>query len=99
MNSNNPSWDKLIAAARRARDDRPETAPYGFATRVAALAMAGEARASGTLFELWSWRALAVAGMFAAVSVAANYTSRTSNTFEDDLMSDDSTVAALFDGS
>ena len=42
MNPENPSWEKLVALARRARDDRPETAPYGFSTRVAALAMAGE---------------------------------------------------------
>jgi hypothetical protein len=97
MNLNNPGWEKLVTVARGARDDRPVTPPYGFATRVAALAMADEVRPSGSLFERWSWRALAVAGTFAAVTVAASYSSLTSSSLEDDLMSDDYNVTALFD--
>lgn len=96
MKAQNPSWQKLVAVARQARDDRPETAPYGFATRVAALAMAGEVSGQSNLFERWSWRAVAVAGMFAAVSVAANYTTLTSSV-DDDFMAEDTSVAALFD--
>jgi len=95
MNPKNPSWEKLVAVARRARDDRPETAPYGFATRVAALAMAGVPE-HANLFERWSWRAVAIAGLFAAVSVAANYTALTSSV-EDDFLSEETSVAALFD--
>lgn len=96
MKPENPSWEKLVALARRARDERPETAPYGFSTRVAALAMAGEGRLSASLFERWSWRALAIAGMFAAVSVAASYTSGPSAA-DDEFISADRAVAALFD--
>ena len=96
MNRKNQSWDKLVAVARQARDDRPETAPYGFATRVAALAMAGDIPEHANLFERWSWRAVAIAGMFAAVSVAANYTALTSSS-DDDLLSEETSVAALFD--
>ena len=96
MNPENPSWEKLVALARRARDDRPETAPYGFSTRVAALAMAGEGYSAVSLFERWSWRAVAIAGMFAAASVAASYTSAPSAA-EDEFISDDRAVAALFE--
>ena len=96
MNPENPSWEKLVALARRAQDERAESAPYGFSTRVAALAMAAERQVSVTLFERWSWRALAIAGMFAAVAVAANYTSSPSAA-DDEFLSDDRAVAALFD--
>ena len=96
MNPENPSWEKLVALARRAQDERPESAPFGFSTRVAALAMAGEGRVSVTLFERWSWRALAIAGMFAAASVAASYTSSPSAA-DDEFLFDDRAVAALFD--
>ena len=96
MNPKNPSWQKLVAVARQARDDRPETAPYGFATRIAALAMAGEVPEHANLFERWSWRAVAIAGLFAAVSVAANYTALTSSV-EEDFLLEETSVAALFD--
>jgi hypothetical protein len=48
------------------------------------------------LFERWSWRAVAIAGMFAAVSVAANYTSLTSLA-DDEFLTDEQALAALFD--
>jgi hypothetical protein len=96
MNSENPSWNRLVALARQARDDRPVTAPYGFATRVVARAMSGEIHSGVNLFERWSWRALAIAGMFAAVSVAANYTSLTAPV-DDEFLSDEQALAALFD--
>jgi hypothetical protein len=96
MNPQNPGWDKLVALARRARDDRPETAPYGFATRVAAQAMGGELPSTATLFERWSWRAVAIAGMFAAVSVAANYGEFTVAP-DYDISAEDSTIAALLE--
>ena len=96
MNPENPSWEKLVALARRARDDRPETAPYGFSTRVAALAMATEGYSAASLFERWAWRAVAIAGVFAAASVAASYTSGPSAA-EDEFLSDDRAVAALFE--
>jgi hypothetical protein len=96
MNPKNPSWEKLVAVARLARDYRPETAPYGFATRVAAQAMEGQAHAQSSLFERWSWRAVAIAGMFAVGTVMANYSTFTAEP-EYDLLAEDSTIAALFD--
>lgn len=96
MNPQNPGWEKLVGVARGARDDRPESAPYGFATRVAALALAGEGLSGATLFERWSLRAVAVAGLLAVLTVAVNYSSFTSYG-DDDLLTEESTVAALFD--
>jgi hypothetical protein len=96
MNPENPSWEKLVAVARLARDDRREEAPYGFATRVVAQAMANQVQAKSTLFERWAWRAVAIAGMFATVTVAANYTTFTSPP-DYDLLSDDTAMAAIFD--
>ncbi len=74
MNPNPPrdSWSRLVAAARLARDERDVAAPYGFSTRVVAQAFAGEARAV-SLFDRFAFRALGVACLLAAASVAVNY--------------------------
>ncbi len=65
-------WSRLTAAAREVRDERDTTAPYGFATRVAALAMAQESRIS-SVFDRFALRALGVASLLALGSVALNY--------------------------
>jgi hypothetical protein len=65
-------WSRLTAAAREVRDERDTTAPYGFATRVAALAMAQESRIS-SVFDRFALRALGVASLLALGSVAFNY--------------------------
>jgi hypothetical protein len=66
------SLERLLAAARRAPAPGGEPAPFGFSTRVAALAF--EARPSeGYLFARLSLRAAAVAGLLACAAVAANY--------------------------
>ncbi len=74
MNLDDPRhpWSRLAAAARRAPDDRDTAAPYGFATRVAALALAQEQRIS-SLFERFALRALGVSCLLALGSVALNY--------------------------
>ncbi|HEY0968892.1 MAG TPA: hypothetical protein VGD88_15990 [Opitutaceae bacterium] len=74
MKTDHNEWLRLVAAARRApADSRSTAAPYGFSTRVAALAMAGAVeRPLSALFERLSLRAIGVAGLLAAVSVAAN---------------------------
>ncbi|MDB6092959.1 MAG: hypothetical protein JWM32_521 [Verrucomicrobia bacterium] len=72
MNPMDPKWSRLVAAARGATDDRDTSAPYGFATRVSALALAGRG-SNPPLLERWSLRALGVAGLLAAVSVASNF--------------------------
>lgn len=90
-------WQSLVAAARQHRDARDESAPYGFATRVAALAMT-ERVPVRSVFEKLSWRALGVAAALAIVSVATNYrVFAGGSSAEDDVILNDSAVAALFD--
>jgi hypothetical protein len=74
MNLDDPRhpWTRLTAAARRAPDDRDTAAPYGFATRVAALALAQEQRIA-SLFERFALRAVGLSCLLALASVALNY--------------------------
>lgn len=82
-------WSRLAATARRAPDERGTVAPYGFSTRVAALAMAPE-RVASSLIERLSLRALGVACLIALMSVAVNYSTITSTLGEEEnLMADD----------
>ena len=73
-NFNDPRhpWSRLTSAAREVSDDRETSAPYGFATRIAALALAQE-RKVASLFERFSLKAVGVASLLAAFSVALNY--------------------------
>lgn len=73
MNPDETSFQRLLAAARRARPAGDESAPFGFATRVAALAFEAQRRPA-PVFGLYSLRAAAVAGLLAAAAVAANFT-------------------------
>lgn len=70
-------WARLATAARNARDERDTTAPYGFATRVAALAFAQERRVV-SLFDRFALRAFGVSCLMALGSLALNYNSLTS---------------------
>ncbi len=77
MNPQTP-WTRLVAGARRAPGGGDVAAPYGFATRVAARAMAaGAARTS--FFEEFSLRmalrALGVACLLAVAAAGAGYPS------------------------
>lgn len=94
------AWNRLVAAARTVPDEREIVLPVGFATRVAARGLAAP-RSSGSLFELFSWRALGVAGLLALVCVLANLsaltTSSSTTTTYDDVMSGDDAVARLLD--
>jgi hypothetical protein len=78
MSSNSPRdpWPRLAAAARQITDDRETTAPYGFATRVVALAMSSERRVA-SLFERFAFKAVGVACLLAIASVAINYSALT----------------------
>ncbi len=69
-------WARLTAAARTVCDTRDTSAPFGFATRIAALAIVQERRL-GSLFELFALRALVVACVLAIFSVAMNYSELT----------------------
>lgn len=74
MNTHDNGWQRLVAAARQVSDDRDTAAPYGFSTRIAALALQSE-RKPGlfSVFDRFSWRALGVAGLLAAASAASSY--------------------------
>ena len=98
MKPEDSAWQNLVSAARRVRDDRDTAAPFGFSTRLAALAMAAERTDAVSLFERFSWRALALAALLAATSIATSYPSLAS-TADDDVLSNDTAVAALFETS
>lgn len=65
-------WARLTAAARQVSDDRDASAPYGFATRVVALAPRPE-RGIFSLPDRFALRAVGVAALLALGSVALNY--------------------------
>jgi hypothetical protein len=72
MNPADKSWQKLLAAARMAPRAADEAAPFGFSTRVAALAFE-QGRPQPSVFARLSLRAAAVACLLAVAAVAANY--------------------------
>ncbi|MFT3867339.1 MAG: hypothetical protein QM715_02465 [Nibricoccus sp.] len=80
MKKSTTPWQRLVAAARQAPDLRTDdAAPYGFSVRVASLAMAAVERPSlQSALNHFSWRALTLALMLMAVSIAANYSTVTS---------------------
>ena len=92
MSQNHPAWDKLVSAARRAPADQDSSAPYGFATRVAAQAMASD-RTHFSLFARYSLRALGVASLLAIASVAANYSAIASTFTDEPVVTADDPVA------
>ena len=85
-NDHNQPWARLTTAARRAPQAGDTEAPYGFATRVAALAFSAE-RPMRSLFERFSLRAVGVASLLAVLSVVANYSALNANMVEDEISS------------
>ena len=83
MKTSASAWQRLVAAARHAPDNRDDAAPFGFATRVSALAMANQPPAMRAMMSRLSWRALGVALMLMIVSIAANYSSVSFSTDND----------------
>ena len=59
MRPTDKAWQRLVKVARQAPDDRGWTAPYGFATQVAARAFEKK-RPAMSLIERFSLRALGV---------------------------------------
>jgi hypothetical protein len=97
MNSTDPQhpWARLTTAARHVRDDRDTTAPYGFATRVTAIAFASS-RSSLSLAERFALRAVGVACVLAILSVAVNYSALTRPAAPvEETATDDDTVSLL----
>ena len=67
-------WQQLVTVARQAPVADDTTAPYGFATRIAARALSEQGRpALVAVFGRFSIRALWVACLLTLVSMAANY--------------------------
>lgn len=101
MNPNDRKWEQLVMAARRAEDHREVAAPYGFATRVVAQAMARE-RPAGMWFERYALRALGISCLVAVLGVASNYsllTRATTAVSEDAYFSADDPAAIVLDAS
>lgn len=74
MNPHHDAWQRLAAAARRAPIPGDVEAPMGFATRVAALGLAGRPLlAPRAQLEKFAWRGLFAAGAFSAAAVAFGY--------------------------
>ncbi len=88
------SWNRLIAAARRVPAETVTASPYGFATRIAALAMAAE-RPGRSLFERFALRAVGVASLLALASVCANISVLTAEADEENIVIGDDPVALL----
>lgn len=82
----NQPWARLTTAARRAPLAGDASAPYGFATRVAAQAFSGEWPLR-SLFERFSLRAVGVASLLAVLSVVANYPAIKAAMAEEELLS------------
>ena len=78
------SWARLTAAARRAPVTGEAEAPYGFSTRVAALAFAAAERPVRSLFERVSLKAVGLASLLAVASVVANFSALTVETADED---------------
>lgn len=74
MNLQHPRdpWARLTASARQVTDERDTAAPYGFSTRIAALALA-TGRPVASVFDRFALRALGIATLLAMGSVALNY--------------------------
>jgi hypothetical protein len=91
------SWNRLVAAARKAAVPGDESAPFGFSTRVAALAFE-QREAPASAFARLSLRAAAVAGLLAVVAVAANF-SAIRGAFDDDnaVAASDDPIAEVVD--
>lgn len=105
QNLNDPRhpWQRLTTAAREVRDERDASAPFGFATRIAALALAQERRVA-SLFERFALRAVGVASLLALFSVALNYQALSTESVitvaqadESELMVADDAVAVVLD--
>jgi hypothetical protein len=73
MSTNPPEWSRLVAAARRApQDSRDESAPYGFATRVAAQALGAKTPwMESSVLSRYGLRALGLSCLLAVAGVAA----------------------------
>ncbi len=78
MNRTDQAWSKLTTAARRAPEDASVAAPYGFATRVAALGLAAPRPTMAALLEKFALRGFVAAAACSVAAAAFGYSSLTS---------------------
>ena len=72
MSDFDKAWERLAAAARKSPGAADDSAPYGFSTRVAALAFEA-GRPEPSAFGRLALRAALVACLLALVAVGVNY--------------------------
>ncbi|MEN9404985.1 MAG: hypothetical protein RL091_3688 [Verrucomicrobiota bacterium] len=96
MNSFDHHWQKLTALARQAPADRDILMPPGFATRVAARALAAPAAGPWFMLERFALRGFVAAAACCAAAVVFSYFDRTADLTEE-TAGVDVAVVALFD--
>jgi hypothetical protein len=92
LNKHDQSLQRLLAAARRAPVSGDEAAPFGFSTRVAALAFQQPQHAAPSFARL-SLRVACIACLFAVVAVGVNYNAITSALDDESTTAGDDPVA------
>jgi hypothetical protein len=94
MNKHDQALQRLLAAARRAPVTGDEAAPFGFSTRVAALAFE-QAPPAAPSFARLSLRVAGIACLFAVVAVGVNYKAITTALDDDSSVAGDDPVAEV----
>jgi hypothetical protein len=89
-----PAWSRLVRAAGSSGELSHDAAPFGFATRVAALGLAARAEAPA-LLEAFALRALALAGLVAGLSLALGFADGFGPGTGDDLLALNDTVSVV----
>ena len=95
MKNHEQSWQRLVAAARAAEGPQDESAPLGFAVRVAAQAFSGPRPGPWGRWEKFALRGLLAACGLCLVAIALNYSGWSSDR-DDDVASAD-TVGEILD--
>ncbi len=94
MNKFDQQWQKLTALARQAPVG-DTSAPYGFATRMAAAGLSAPAESPWAGFERYALRGLLAATTLCVAAVAFNLSAMTGN--HDDEVELDDTVSQVLD--
>ena len=88
------AWSRLVRAARSTAEVPADAAPYGFATRVAALGLAARAEAPA-LLEAFALRAVLLAGLVAGLSLALGFADGSGAGAGDDMLALNDTVSVV----
>ena len=89
-----PAWSRLVRVARASVEASADAAPFGFATRVAALGLAARAEAPA-LLEAFALRAVLLAGLVAGLSLALGFADGFGPGAGDDLFALNDTVSVV----